>query len=230
MNAKTHVTQIHYDRSTSAQIFDCLREDIVSMSLTPGQKLSESQLAERFNVSRTPVREALARLVELGFVEVRPQRGSFVTSLSVQSILESRFIREAIEVAVVNTLADTAASHDFSAAHANLKEQEAAAEARDSALFLRLDDAFHQLLANATGFPKSASVIEAEKAHMDRVRNLSLKELEGQYAQVIRQHRAILDAIEAGDAARARNAMMTHLNEVHHILHIAPEKYPEYFK
>lgn len=220
---------VDYKRPTPDQVFEYIRDEIVSMRLLPGQKISENTLAEKFSVSRTPVREALNRLSAFGFVEVRPQRGTFVTRLSMEFILEARFIRESLEVAVVDQLARHRIDQMLPELENTLAEQAAAAESKDALAFLRLDDRFHMMLVDATGFKRVGAVIELEKAHMDRVRNLSLVELTGQYDHVIRQHRAILDAVESGSSQRAVQAMRTHMRDVFNILKVAPVDHPEFF-
>ena len=77
----------------------CCDSEIISLRLRPGEKLSESDLAARFGTSRAPVREALIRLVEDGLIDVRPQRGSFVSRISLRAMERARFVREALEVA-----------------------------------------------------------------------------------------------------------------------------------
>lgn len=220
---------VDYNRSTSDQVFEHIHDEIISMQLLPGQKISENTLADKFSVSRTPIREALNRLSALGFVEVRPQRGTFVTKLSMAFILEARFIRESLEVAVVNQLAESPVDDVVPECEKILNEQAKAARKKDALLFQQLDDRFHMMLVDATGFKRVGKVIELEKAHMDRVRNLSLVELTGQYEQVLRQHHAVLDAIKAGSPEQAVNAMRTHMREVFNILKVAPVNHPEYF-
>ncbi len=83
------------------RLFQVLRQSIIQMVLAPGQALSEKEIAETFMVSRQPVREAFIRLSEAGLVEVRPQRGTYVVKISQRAVLEARFVREAVEVAIV---------------------------------------------------------------------------------------------------------------------------------
>lgn len=218
-----------YKRPTSDQVFEYIRDEIISMHLLPGQKISENALADNFSVSRTPVREALNRLSVLGLVEVRPQRGTFVTKLSMAFILEARFIRESLEVAIVNQLAENRGDGVVVECERILAEQAKAADRKDALVFQQLDDRFHMTLVEATGFSRVGRVIELEKAHMDRVRNLSLVELTGQYDQVLRQHHAILDAIKSGSSQQAVQAMRTHMRDVFNILKVAPVNHPEYF-
>src|SRR5690606_3374509 len=149
--------RLAFDRPVASQLYSLIRDAIVSMELLPGQMISETALAEQFAVSRTPVREALIQLSAIGFVEVLPQRGTYVSKFSIDKILEARFIREALEVAVVTYLA---ANTQVEAAEAGMRiiaEQKIAARDDDALAFQKLDDEFHQTLASFTGYNRVAS-------------------------------------------------------------------------
>ena len=220
---------LRYDRSTAEQLFIYIRDEIVCMDLLPGQKIPETQLALEFGVSRTPVREAIFKLANLGFVEVLPQRGTFVTLLSKRKIMEAQFIREALEISVMRLLISNITPTLIQECRDIIAQQEKAAEQRNPMQFLKLDDDFHQYLANASGYSRVADLIEIEKYHLSRVRNLSLLDIEDQYQTVIQQHLAIVDGLASGDPTAAVNAMQLHMKEVFKILHSAPELHPDFF-
>ena len=159
--------------SSVDDIHDVIRDEIITLRLMPGAKVSENELARRFNTSRTPVREALLRLVDEGLVEVWPQRGTLITPISLQAVRRARFVREAIEVAVFRK----AAIEGLSAAvlaqlDAIMAEQDAARE--DPVRFTEADDAFHRAFANGIAVGDIWTVLEREKAQFDRLRFLSL--------------------------------------------------------
>jgi DNA-binding GntR family transcriptional regulator len=231
LSLNTESKELSYDRPAASQIFGFVRDSIVSMELQPGQMISETALAQQFGVSRTPVREALIQLANIGFVEVLPQRGTYVTKLSLAKIMEAQFIREALEVAVVINLAsfEQGQRDDLvSNCEKILADQQAAAIDDDPLAFQDLDDKFHQTLAIFTNHLRTAELIEAEKAHMDRVRNLSLH-MSGQYQRVLNQHTAIIKAIKSGSPDKAAAAMSVHLQDVFSILELIPKEHPEYF-
>ena len=219
---------ISAERPAANQIVERLRNAIVRLELPPGQMLSESDLAERFGVSRTPVREALIKLAQQGFIEVRPQRGTFITKIKPKELLEARFIREAIETAVIDRVVGRLDKAMTARCRALLEEQKAAAAASDVYAFHRADDAFHGALAEATGFARVSGMIEGEKALMDRVRILSLKTTPP-FKRLIAQHKAILDAVVAGDRSKALAQIRNHLREVLTTLPQAARDHPEYF-
>lgn len=224
--------EISYDRPAAGQIFGFIRDAIVSMELLPGQMISETALAQQFGVSRTPVREALIQLANIGFVEVLPQRGTYVSKFSMDKILQARFIREALEVAVVKQLAanpdEILRLEAADVCDKIINDQKNAADDDDPVAFQHLDDKFHQTLAGFTHYPRVTTLIEAEKAHMDRVRSLSLH-ISGQYKKILNQHSAIVKAIRAGTPDKAVTAMGVHLQDVYHILEVIPQEHPEYF-
>lgn len=219
---------LSFDRPTAIQIFGFVRDAIISMNLLPGQMISETSLANQFGVSRTPVREALIQLANIGFVEVLPQRGTYVTKFSMDKILEARFIREAIEVSVVSYLAENVTDDIIVEGEKIILEQKGAADDNDPLAFQKLDDKFHQTLANRTKYARVAQVIEAEKAHMDRVRCLSLQE-QDQFKRVLAQHTAIIKSIKSGVPEKAAKAMSIHLKDVYNVLKVIPQEHPEYF-
>lgn len=220
---------LSFDRPVSSQIYGFIRDAIVSMELLPGQLISETALAEQFGVSRTPVREALIQLANIGFVDVLPQRGTYVSKFSLEKILEARFIREALEVSVVAFLAENVTAEIIQACEKIIAQQKIAAKDDDALTFQKLDDQFHQTLANFTRYGRVTNLIEAEKAHMDRVRNLSLH-MRGQYKRVLAQHAAIIKAIKTGSAEQAVKAMGVHMKDVFNVLNVIPQEHPEYFQ
>lgn len=228
----TQARTIAYDRPAAGQILTFVRDAIVSMELLPGQMVSETALAQQFGVSRTPVREALIQLSAIGFVEVLPQRGTYVSKLSMDKILQARFIREALEVAAVSHLANHLSgderNHLLGNCNAIIVEQRQAAADKDAKSFQDLDDSFHQTLASSTQYPRLASLIESEKAQMDRVRCLSLY-VDGQFERLLNQHQAIINAIAGGSAEKASAAMSAHLQDVFRFLEVIADEHPDYF-
>jgi DNA-binding GntR family transcriptional regulator len=216
--------------SASAQAFAALRHAIVTLRLRPGQPFSEQEVAQQFGVSRTPVREAFIKLAETGLVEVRPQRGSFVRKISLKAVRDARFIREAIEQAVLREAVDRRLSPAFFAAARELIDaQRTAAASNDAEQFLTLDEAFHRSFALAIDCHHAWAVIEAQKAQMDRVRFLSLPSATP-VARLIDQHEVILDAVERGDVAASEAAMRTHLSEVLAVLEPLCQLHPDLFE
>lgn len=193
-------------------IHDALRTDIIVLRLKPGTRVSENELARRFGTSRTPVREALLRLVEEGLVEVWPQRGTFITRISLSAVRRARFVREAMEVAILRQAAESGLSPaTLARIDEALADQEAARD--DAARFTLADDAFHRAFADGIDVGNVWSVLEREKVQFDRLRFLSLPNVTP-VDTLIAQHKAMLAAVKAGDVAQAERATREHLSEV----------------
>jgi DNA-binding GntR family transcriptional regulator len=188
-------------------------------------RLSENELAHRFGTSRAPVREALIRLVEEGLIDVLPQRGSFVSRISLAAMQRARFVREALEVAIVRRAAERGLSRQAQKnAAAILIEQEHVQP--DPERFTLADDAFHRTFADDIGIPQAWAVLEREKSHFDRVRFLSVPS-RTPVASLIAQHRDILDAVLRRDPETAETAMRAHLSEILKITDTLASEHPD---
>ncbi|MCX8956489.1 GntR family transcriptional regulator [Erwinia psidii] len=195
------------------QIYRFLRQDIVTCAVPPGSLLSEKEVSARFSVSRQPVREAFIKLAEADLVQVLPQRGTFVRKISARRVADGRFIREAVEVAVVRRAATEATTSALALIEHNLTLQHMAAERHDSQAFLLLDDAFHRLIAQSINCELAWETVENIKAAMDRVRFLTLSKVSPP-ERLIEQHQSIYQALLTRDPDAAEMALRSHLQEI----------------
>jgi len=213
------------------RIAKTLRRAIVTMRVRPGEMLSEQEIAQRFGVSRQPVREAFIKLSEAGLVRVLPQRGTLVVKISVPAVEDARFVREAIECALARRAAAAirADRSGIEPLEAMFAAQERAAADRDAEAFFQRDEDFHRALAALAGRPSAWRTVEEVKAQMDRVRFLDMSEAQPM-AVAMQQHRKILDAVEAGDADAAEEAMRIHLSQIEKTLPLLSRRHPELFE
>ncbi|PMR69131.1 GntR family transcriptional regulator [Halomonas heilongjiangensis] len=215
--------------SVRQRLHQVLRQSIIRMVLAPGQALSEKEIAETFAVSRQPVREAFIRLSEAGLVEVRPQRGTYVVRISRQAVLEARFVREAVEVAVAREAAECGlAPRTLGELNELIERQRNCIEPQDHDRFFLLDEAFHRALALGTGHTTAWRVTEDVKAQLDRVRYLSIPD-STPILKLTDQHQAIVDAIAARDPDLAARAMGLHQQEILQSLPELMRRFPEMF-
>lgn len=190
-----------------------LRKSIIELALPPGARLSEHDIAGRLGVSRQPVREALIRLADAGFVEIRPQRGTRVVKISAADMQEALFVRHAVEVAVAQRAAVQFDPWQRRRIDTILAKQDEAASTVDHALFREQDELFHTAIAQGARCGIAWSTIVGLKAHMDRVCNLTLQTRDDLERRV-REHRDIIAAIDAQDGGKAAGAMSTHLMSI----------------
>lgn len=215
------------DAPVGAQVYRLLRQRIVGMSLVPGERISEAEIARSLAVSRQPVREAFIKLSEDGLVEIRPQRGTFVRRISLGAVMDARFVREAIEADIVRLVAETRDPSLIVELRAQLAAQADLGD-DETAAFLKLDEQFHQTLAEAAGKPFAWSVIRGVKVQMDRVRVLTTQRFPKD--KLVEQHVEIVDAIAAGDPEGAAAAMRAHLREILADLPTVGRENPDYFE
>jgi GntR family transcriptional regulator, rspAB operon transcriptional repressor len=221
----THAQSSGPSATAIPSIYAQLRHEIVTLRLRPGERLSENELARRFGTSRAPVREALIRLIEDGLIDVRPQRGSFVSRISLQAMERARFVREALEVAIIRRAAEQGISPATQArAEAAIEGQ---LDARDDPeRFTGLDDMFHRSFADGTALVGVWAIIEREKAQFDRIRFLSIPAATPIHV-LIEQHRAILDAVLRRRPNEAEQAIRKHMSEVLRIADNLARLHPE---
>jgi GntR family transcriptional regulator, rspAB operon transcriptional repressor len=215
--------------SAREQAYAALRRAIVGAELEPGRRLSENQLADLIGVSRTPVRDALARLRDERLVAIVPQLGTFVTFIDEDAVADAHFVREALEVGAIRIAAGQATDGAVTALRDNLVEQQRAVDADDAATFARLDDDLHHLLCDLSGREVAWRLSERTRGQLDRVRLLSLPEA-GYRDQMLAEHRAVVDAVAARDADGAETQLRHHLRMVLSQLPAIREAHPEYFQ
>ena len=216
-------------RGASGNAYAWLRGEILSGRLRPGQALSESEVAERLGVSRTPVREAIVALESEGLLTVKPQGGTEVAPIDVEAVTDGQFVRQAIECRTVALAARNVRPADARDLRAILDRQARVAAKGDNTAFLPLDDELHRRLVAMAGRPQVWRAVENVKAQLDRVRFLSLQD-RAWLQTICRQHETIVERVLAGDADGAASAMATHLNAVFESIATLARASPEYFK
>jgi GntR family transcriptional regulator, rspAB operon transcriptional repressor len=213
----------------SRRVYRELRSAIVMMRFTPGQALSEQEVATQLGVSRQPVREAFIKLSEAGMVVVRPQRGTYVVKISVRRVLDALFVRDAVERAVVRKACTDLSEATIPELRALVDEQAAAVAGQDPSRFHGLDEAFHRTIGARAGCEYAWRVIEDCKAQMDRVRYLSLAH-STPFERLIEQHTEIVDAIAAHDVERAEAVLGQHLHQMLKSLPELSRNFPDLFE
>lgn len=206
-----------------------LKRAIVAMELKPGLRLSEADIADRHGVSRQPAREALLSLSRTRLVEIMPQRGTIVAKISVSRIMQARFVREAVETAVVRRACVSFDARIRERIDGLLQRQAALAASGDHDGFQRCDELFHVALTEGAGCPLAWEALRDIKAHMDRACQLTLPGA-GAMTPLVAQHKAILAAIDARDAEAAAAAMHIHLTELLRALPAIEAEHPELFE
>ncbi len=214
--------------SLGQRVYQTLRQAILSLAYKPGEILRKPEICEALGVSRSPVADAVARLQGEGLVDVVPQAGTFVARFSMQEIREGAFLREAIEVAAIERVAERITDEQLQLLRRNLTVQAALLADGDIAGFYATDAAMHELLLSFTGFPRLAQVAETAWLHVNRARQLILP-VPGRVQATLAEHQAILAAMEARDPQAARAAVQAHLRQLITYLEPLERERPDLF-
>lgn len=212
--------------SATDMVFDDIYSRVVTLDLAPGERISEAEIARQTGVSRQPVRDAFYRLSQLGFLAIRPQRPTLISKISEASVLQARFIRTAIELETVRKACDLLSEDDLDELQMLIEQQEQVV-ARDARVeFHELDDTFHRRICEMAGHGYAWALIRDTKAHMDRVRFLSLSS--GAIA-ALEDHKILLDALRNRDADAATDRLRIHLTRILEIIELIRTEHAEYF-
>lgn len=202
--------------SLTDQIYDAILDEICDGRLAPGAHLVQENLAARFGVSRQPIQQAMARLKADGMVEEAGRRGLYVTDIDPQRMRDHYGVRTALDGWAAKTAtARVAGSAPAKGLFENRGEEIFARAKRavatgDTAELVRLDDGFHFLIYEASGNPLLASSAEPHWRFLRRAMGDVLRKAETP-EEIWRQHRAIFDAVLAGDAAGAERLAVDHV-------------------
>ena len=195
----------------SAYAYEEIRTRIADGRLAPGTRLRLRALGEELGLSEMPVREALRMLQRDGMVEIQDHRGATVTEVSLEAVIDHVSTRMWLEALAVETSTPQHTARSLKAAETAFGRVERAAAAGDSAAFSVANRAFHEVLEQFAG-PSAGELIQSlwDIVWLAR-RQRSLFGYEpGRMLGAQVEHRDLLDAIRAGDAAGAREVMLRH--------------------
>lgn len=221
--------KVRLDRSRQAapQVFEQLREAIVSLEMLPGTVLAREALAQQFGLSQTPIRDALMKLGEEGLVDIFPQHATVVSRIDIGAATQAHFLRKSIELEVVRSLASSADPVLVARLRAQIALQVAVMAAADYREFVAADQAFHQQMYAAAGVPDLWTLVRRNAGHVDRLRRLHLPSA-GKAQAVVADHTRIVDAIAQGDPQAAQDALRAHLSGTLGQLDDICQRYPGY--
>lgn len=216
-------------RQAAPQLYDLLREQIISVALKPGDVLSRNEIANQFGVSQTPVRDALMRLEQENLVEIFPQSGTRVSKIDLHAAQQAHFLRKSVETELV---------YEFA-----IQKNESVIQGLDTALgrlkslanqghidpFIRADKDFHYVLYEEADLLEIWSLLQIQSGHIDRIRRLHLPAA-GKRQKVIDDHQKIVDAIRSGDGMHAQRTVREHLAGTLSNIALIQEKYPDFFE
>lgn len=186
------------------QAYLSIRDAIINGTLAPGEKLRDPDLEEWLGISRTPIREALARLEASGLVHTIPGRSTVVASIERQAVLNAQDVAAAMHALAVRTAVPLMGKPEYDAMTRANKAFADAVSASDAEAALRSDDAFHQVAVEACRNEVIGQVLEQVTPVLRRVEYLRFSSLSGRDS--IAQHKQIITLCRKGDAEGAAAA------------------------
>ena len=195
---------------TADKLISDIRKEVSSGILKPGDQLEVNALAERFGVSRTPIREAIRTLVESGVLETRPRKGSFVRVLSAKQLLDLFQVAAELEGMACRLAALSLTKENVDAIERGLAKCTQAAEVQNNAEYAMANLDFHTAIHNASGNDWLIEQLRQLQINLNSYRTMPY-EIRGRLNKSTDEHKIICDAILSGDGEHACNLMRDHM-------------------
>lgn len=203
--------------------------NIEFLNLEPGEKISENQISDFLNLSRTPIREAFYNLKSNLLIDVKPQIGTFISYLDIDVSKELLFFRSSLEEKAVIEVCNKD-SLDYLNIFKEIVEKEKTLHCSNNIEeLISLDNKFHNLIFEELGYNKIPSIIEDNTSYLVRMRILRLK-ANIREKNYIDEHENILKCMINKDKENASKILRYHINELVDDMNILSNKYPHYFK
>lgn len=206
--------------TSKADILRQLKNEILTLELKPGSILSETALSERFEISRTPLRDVLKQLAHEGYIDVYPKRGNLVSYIDLESVEQIIYLRSTLEKDMIKNLASHASplplrgvlelKEILDRQEETIEQEQEQEHAREA--FLQLDDAFHKALFTLAGRVFLWDLIQQSNAHYARYRRLHLLKKE-KLKEILAEHRLILDSVIGRNGEKIDEIVQHHLHE-----------------
>lgn len=217
------------DDSVQGAVYRTLKEGIMTLRLAPGTVMSTKEMAERLNVSRTPVREAFIRLQSEELVDIIPQRETTVSRIDLKRVEQERFVRESLELSVVDRFLENCRPEHFALLRESIEEQKRFYDEKQYADFVDSDNRMHQLFFDVAGQHLAWELIMNFNGHYNRIRILTVR-VEDTIVNTIRQHMKIVDLMEQGQIEQVRHELNEHVKRINFEKADLVHRFPDYFK
>lgn len=190
-----------------------IRENIINLELKPGTMISEQDIANELNLSRTPVHEALQELSTSKIIEILPQRGSYVSLIDMNLVEEAIFLRSTIESEIASLACENATEQDINELEENVNLQEFYLSKDNVDKILELDNEFHKKIYTIANKMQCYVVVKMMNIHHDRLRGMHLHT--SNPITVVEEHKMILETFKNKDSKASKEMIIKHLSRLH---------------
>ena len=219
--------------SLNNQTYDNLKRDIMTIALMPGEPVSAAKIAERYDVSRTPAREALVKLETEALVDIYPQVGSEISRINEDRAKQEWFVRRTLEMGVIDGLFKHVADDDIKRMREYCHKMElVAGKMNDPDLtfeYLRCDNEFHKITYYVAGQELAATLVANSMAHYNRIRLLIDMENTNK-DRTLATHEKLIRCIEKKDKEGYRELLSKHIGYFEQDIEDLKARKPEMFK
>ena len=209
----TNEYEVYNHKTLREIIYEDLKNQILRGKLIPGTRLMEIDLSKKMGASRTPIREALKMLAEDNLVAIEPNKGAYVSKISLRDLLEIIEIRESMDESTSYHAAERIDEATKDKLYNAMVNYNKAAKNGDQSQMIKWDTAFHSIIVEATGNKVMMQIANQIRELVLRFRYLYYGDFE-RSAHVEPEHLAIYEAIVSGDAEKAKEASQLHIRNI----------------
>lgn len=199
-------------RLTTREIYQDLWQKIINFDLFPGSRVTETELAEEYKTSRTPIREALKRLEVEGLVTVRPKQGCFVRQVDIALISDYYTMRVALEAMTVELAIQNMTDEELQTLADKWNPQNAKKHRNDLEYIKQLEESFHIDIARGSKNPVLLQYLEDVNNHIRPIRVLGFPDTKS-IKDTYEEHYEIICLIQKREVAKAKAAMIAHIRK-----------------
>ena len=215
------------------QIYEDLKKKIINLDIVPGTKLKEEDLAQEYNISRTPIRSVIARLEKDGLVEVISKKGTYVSKIDSSDMNNLIYIRKSVEMSIFDTLCGKLTNEQIDIINSILNEQKEIisleTSIEKSRRFYDNDNKFHETLFEFAELNRAWEIVSKNATDLNRVRVMANLRDSSHVEAIYDYHVKMINNLIKGNIDEAKRLFAEHLDGGFEGLNKVRERYPSYF-
>lgn len=219
--------------SNPNNIYETIKSQIINLDYLPGTKIKEEELAEKFDISRTPIRGVISRLVKDSLLVVAPKKGTYVSKIDLSNIQDYIYVRKAVEISVIKSLCKIITDNQIKELEEILNQQleiiKLEPSIEKSKKFFHNDNAFHAALFRFAGQSGVWKIIHTNAIPLNRARIMANLRANPQVNEIYNQHVLLLECLKEKNEEKAIEAFSNHLDGGFEGINALVEKYNDYF-
>lgn len=209
-------------------LYRVLKKNIIYFHLAPGEAVSENILASKFQISRTPMREAINKLVADELLEVYPQRGSYVSFIDMNRVREALLMRELLEKEAVTKACQIFGEQEVKRLESNLNQQIIYYGKGQLEELMALENDFHNIIFNACNLNRVWHAIQGISSDLDRIRFLKLRHRH-RWEETLEEYKLIFDNLKSKNLEKAIGDIQSQMKKMYQDARMIRKLHPEYF-